>query len=217
MISANDKITFSAGSGQRIPSFTDLYLNQVGNIGNEMVKAEKAYQFEGGYQHQNNNWMLKINVFHRNIYDFIDWTRLYDDEPFQANNVGKLQTFGGNVAIRYNWRNLDFKLTYTYLDAKMNISDDILSKYRIRSFRHQIIQVVNYSKNNWSASLVNRFNERVGYKDYFLTDLRISYQHKKWMYYFDTQNVFDVIYNEAGALPMPGRWMSLGIKTNFNW
>lgn len=216
-ITANDKITFSAGSGQRVPSFTDLYLNQVGNIGNENVLSEKAYQLEAGYQHKNDNWFLKMHVFQRNIYDFIDWTRLYEDEPFQANNIGKLQTFGGNLAFGYDWKNWNFKLTYTYLDANISLDETILSKYRVRSFRHQIINMINYTKNNWSASIANRFNERVGYKDYFLTDLRLSYQYNNWMYYVDAQNVFDTRYNEAGALPMPGRWISVGIKTNFNW
>src|SRR5690606_17620575 len=162
------------------------------------------------------NWFLKMHVFQRNIYDFIDWTRLYEDEPFQANNIGKLQTFGGNLAFGYDWKNWNFKLTYTYLDANISLDETILSKYRVRSFRHQIINMINYTKNNWSASIANRFNERVGYKDYFLTDLRLSYQYNNWMYYVDAQNVFDTRYNEAGALPMPGRWISVGIKTNFN-
>ncbi|WP_277631918.1 TonB-dependent receptor plug domain-containing protein [Avrilella dinanensis] len=216
-VTEKDKITFSAGSGQRIPSFNDLYLNQTGNIGNEFVESERAYQFEGGYQHIDDSWTLKANVFHRNIYDFIDWTRVDDTEPFQSNNVGKLQTFGGNLAFGYDWKNWNFKLTYTYLNAEMNLDEDILSKYRVRSFRHQIINTINYTHKNWSVSLANRFNERVGYQDYFLTDFRLSYQYKNWVYYADMQNIFDTQYNEAGALPMPGRWATIGIKTNLNW
>lgn len=216
-VTEKDKITFSAGSGQRIPSFNDLYLNQTGNIGNEFVESERAYQFEGGYQHIDDSWTLKANVFHRNIYDFIDWTRVDETEPFQSNNVGKLQTFGGNLAFGYDWKNWNFKLTYTYLNAEMNLDEDILSKYRVRSFRHQIINTINYTHKSWSVSLANRFNERVGYQDYFLTDFRLSYQYKNWVYYADMQNIFDTKYNEAGALPMPGRWVTIGIKTNLNW
>lgn len=216
-VTEKDKITFSAGSGQRIPSFNDLYLNQTGNIGNEFVESERAYQFEGGYQHIDDSWTLKANVFHRNIYDFIDWTRVDETEPFQSNNVGKLQTFGGNLAFGYDWKNWNFKLTYTYLNAEMNLDEDILSKYRVRSFRHQIINTINYTHKSWSVSLANRFNERVGYQDYFLTDFRLSYQYKNWVYYADMQNIFDTQYNEAGALPMPGRWATIGIKTNLNW
>src|SRR5690606_34348 len=110
-----------------------------------------------------------------------------------------------------------FKLTYTYLNAEMSLDEDILSKYRVRSFRHQIINTINYTHKSWSVSLANRFNERVGYQDYFLTDFRLSYQYRNWVYYADMQNIFDTQYNEAGALPMPGRWVTIGIKTNLNW
>lgn len=216
-LNTNDKITFSAGSGQRIPSFNDLYLSQTGNIGNPDVESERAYQLEGGYQHIDDNWRLKVNVFHRNIYEFIDWIRVDDTNPFQSNNVGKLQTFGGNASFKYEWKNLKIGLTYTYLDAKMDLEQDVLSKYRVRSFRHQIINNIQYDYQNWSATLTNRFNERVGYTDYLLTDVRFSYQHEKWLYYADFQNIFDTQYNEAGALPMPGRWLSVGVKTQIDW
>lgn len=216
-LSTNSKITFSAGSGQRIPSFNDLYLNQTGNIGNINVESEKAYQLEAGYQYDGNNWQLKTHVFHRNINDFIDWTRWSETEPFQSNNVGKLQTIGGNLVFRYTVKNWRFNLSYTYLDADMNLDEAILSKYRVRSFRHQLINTIHFTHQNWSATLANRFNERVGYKDYLLTDFRLSYQHNKWMVYTDLQNIFDTKYNEAGALPMPGRWITLGVKTTVNW
>src|SRR5690606_19441233 len=50
------KISTSIGSGQRIPSFTDLYLNQLpGNIGNEFLKAEKAWNYEGNIQYNKEN------------------------------------------------------------------------------------------------------------------------------------------------------------------
>ena len=99
----------------------------------------------------------------------------------------------------------------------MNLDEAILSKYRVRSFRHQLINTIHFTHQNWSATLANRFNERVGYKDYLLTDFRLSYQHNKWMVYTDLQNIFDTKYNEAGALPMPGRWITLGVKTTVNW
>jgi vitamin B12 transporter len=45
-----------------------------------------------------------------------------------------------------------------------------------------------------------------------LTDIRLNLQQKQFDYYVDFQNVFDKTYIEAGAVPMPGRWFSLGVK-----
>lgn len=220
LIQSDFKFIASAGTSQRIPSFTDLYLDQrPGNIGNPNLISEKAIQYEGGFKFQDEKFNAKAIVFYRDINDFIDWTRLSADVPWQANNVGSLRTTGINASFDYrlkadknDWK---FKLAYTYLSPKMEgLAEDNSSKYKIENFRHQLVNIIQWSNSNWSALIANRYNERISYKDYFLTDLRVSYQYKKFNYYVDAQNIFDKTYIEAGAVPMPGRWFSIGIKFN---
>ncbi|WHT40416.1 TonB-dependent receptor [Myroides sp. mNGS23_01] len=50
------------------------------------------------------------------------------------------------------------------------------------------------------------------YKSYWITDIRLNYALDKLKFYIDAQNIFDTTYIEAGAVPMPGRWFTLGIK-----
>lgn len=214
------KFIANAGTSQRIPSFTDLYLNQrPGNIGNPNLISEKALQYEAGFKYDKNNIQTKIMAFYRDISDFIDWTRISADVPWQAQNVGSLRTTGLNAGFNYRLiaeeNHWNFNLGYTYLSPKMdNVGNGFSSKYKLENFRHQVVNTLQWNNSKFNVTLANRYNERISYKDYFLTDLRISMQQKQFNYYIDAQNIFDKTYIEAGAVPMPGRWFSVGVKFN---
>ncbi len=45
-------------------------------------------------------------------------------------------------------------------------------------------------------------------------DARLSFRQEHYSIYADGANLFNVQYIEAGAVPMPGRWLTLGIKAN---
>lgn len=214
------KATFNAGTASRIPSFTDLYLDQrPGNIGNPNLLPEKAYQVEIGGKYVNKGFRAEAFAFYRDIDDFIDWIRVDTTVPYQPYNASKNKTKGFNTALKYKLGNQseywDLGLSYTYLSPKIeNKAEDKISKYAIESLRHQLVGTVNYTYNKLSATLANRFNERISYKSYWLTDVRVNYNMNKYSVYLDAQNIFDTTYIEAGAVPMPGRWFMVGVKYN---
>ena len=214
-LTSNIKAVFNTGTSQRIPSFTDLYLNQrPGNIGNEFLTDEQAYQLEGGFKFRKKEWEAKGIAFYRSISDFIDWTRVSTDQPWQANNVGSLKTTGINLGGSYGYSHWKVGLQYTYLSPKMSSTEHQMSKYRIENLRHQLVNTIQYQQNGFTVLWANRYNNRITYKDYLLMDLRMSYTEKGFTYYVDAQNLLDKTYIEAGAVPMPGRWFSLGIRMN---
>jgi len=221
-INSNLKLIANAGTSQRIPSFTDLYLDQrPGNIGNPNIDSEKAFQTEIGLKFHQSNWNFNAYYFYRNISNFIDWVRQTTDEPWQANNFGDLRTNGLNSKITYLHsinanQSLKFSIGYSYLDLKFkNINQTFNSKYRIESLKHQLINTIDYQLNNTSISLVNRYNSRQSYKSYWITDVRVNQSFKeKFSIYLDVQNLFSTSYNEVGAIPLPSLWMSVGVKYN---
>lgn len=215
LITDGFKFVFNTGTSQRIPSFTDLYLDQrPGNIGNQNLLDEKGFQIEGGFKYNKEKWETKAVVFHRNIRDFIDWVRESADVPWQANNVGRVKTFGANAGVNYTHQKWKGGLNYTYLNPKLQSMEGVMSKYSIESLRHQIVNTIQYKSNNFTMLLANRYIERISYTDYFLMDFRVSYQHRQLNYYIDLQNILDKTYIEAGAVPMPGRWFTLGVRFN---
>src|SRR5690606_5034504 len=165
-------------------------------------------------------FIAHAGYFYRNVSDFIDWVRLSADEPWQPYNFQRNRTRGitlsGNYRIFHEAEGVGLMagLAYTALSPKFEDSGDagFLSKYAIESLRHQLVGNLSLSTGNFSATMAARLNERISYKRYFLGDVRMAYRIKPLTIYLDAQNIFDTTYIEAAAVPLPGRWFSLGLK-----
>lgn len=219
LINDHWKISASSGTSQRIPTFTDLYLNQrPGNIGNPDLKSENAWQNEISTSFQKNSLTLKGGYFYRDIDNFIDWVRASTEEPFQAQNLGNNKTHGIFSNILYTHKitdskNINFNFSYTYLNPSIiNDYKNTIIKYGIESLKHQAIGTISFQTGNWAFSTANRLLERSSKNSYFVSDARISFQKSSYMIYTDMQNIFDAQYIEVGAVPMPSRWATLGFR-----
>lgn len=209
------------GSSQRIPTFTDLYLAQPANVGNPYLASENAWQSEAILKYLNGNITAQAGYFYRDVRDFIDWVRSSIDEPYQPVNLKSNRIHGVNASLKYRniqWNNVGLNLSvgYSYLSpSAIDIEARSISKYAIETLRHQLIGSVNLVYGRWTATAANRLIRRTDTDSYFLTDLRLGYDLDHFSIYTDLQNAWDITYIEAGAVPMPGRWLSLGIR--YNW
>ncbi len=213
------KITGNIGTSQRLPSFTDLFLDQrPGNIGNAEVEPEKAFQGELGLRIGKSNLGVNLNAFHRKISNFIDWTRQISTEPWQANNVGQLITQGINMQSNYSVlldANIKVNLTlgYSYLDSEFDRTKiDIQSKYLVSSLKHQLTQTSSIQIKGFNMLFATRFNQRGSGASYWINDCRVSQAMGKISLFADAQNIFNTTYFEVGSVPLPARWFSLGLK-----
>jgi len=215
------KIVAHTGMGQRIPSFTDLYLNQPpGNIGNPDLLTERSWQVEGGIKYLGDRLIAHTSVFYRNMNNFIDWVRSSAGEPWQPDNFQRNRVRGITASGRYRLSNSESQvnwsagLAYTWLSPRFTGSYDagLLSRYAIESLRHQLIASLQVTSGRFMANTAIRLNERISYRQYAISDVRLGYRFRPIDLYLDVQNIFDVTYIEAAAVPMPGRWMTLGLK-----
>lgn len=216
------RLFVNAGSGQRIPSFTDLYTTGGGNIGNPDLQPESAWYAEGGIKLANDKWLLNTSYFYRRITDFIDWTKPTVNESWTSNNFMQNQIQGINLSAKLqitekhsnNWY---AGVSYNFLKPKIKNTthQSLLSKYAIESLRHQVVGHITYKSSHLVIYAAQRFIERINYKNYFLTDVRVSYKWNKYSMHLDTNNLFDVTYIEASAIPLPGRWLNLGFNYAF--
>lgn len=219
-INSDLKIVANVGTSQRIPSFTDLYLDQrPGNVGNPNLKDEKSFQTELGLKFNRRNWRFETYYFYRNIDDFIDWIKDIEEDPWQASNSGNLRTQGLNAKLEYKFTFIESNivrtsLQYAFLDNQLkNDVSQSNSKYKIESLRHQIIHAFHLNFSNVQITLLNRYNVRESYKDYWITDVRLSYKFMpQFTIYWDGQNIFATHYVESGAIPLPSQWFVLGLK-----
>lgn len=215
------KLSASAGSGQRIPSFTDLYLNQKpGNVGNPNLKPENAWQYEGNIQYTWKTLRVSAGYFYRDISSFIDWVRDSINVPYSPLNVGRNKIQGVNARISQQMsfkkdQQFGYFVSFNYLQPAYISSAGIQSKYVIEALRNQFIVGVNYGIKGFSIQVNNRFIERIKNKGYNLLDLRVAYFIKGFTVYADVSNLLNQTYKEAGAVPMPTRWYSLGFRYAF--
>ena len=93
-----------------------------------------------------------------------------------------------------------------------NIKSEKSSKYLISSLKNQITNTVDFKYRNFTALVATRYNERATGASYWINDVRISQTINKIMLYADAQNIFNTTYYEVGAVPLPSRWFSLGLK-----
>jgi len=214
-------ISTSIGSGQRIPSFTDLYLDQrPGNVGNENLEPENAWSYEGSIQYRKESLQIKTGYFYRNISDFIDWVRDDASVPYTPINFGKnkIQGVYGRVQQDFDLggqQAIGYEVSYNYLHPTLETTDGNQSKYTLESLKHQFIAGIHYRIDNFSFQLKNRWLKRELASAYDVADVRINYQLQNFLLYTEVTNLFDAEYTEAGAVPMPTRWFGLGVK--YKW
>lgn len=223
----NWKVFANVGTGERLPTYTDLYYKGPTNIGNDQLRPEKSRYAEGGLKYNSNHFVLNASVFKRRISDFIDWVKNVPADPWQPKNFSQLNTVGYTLSADYNtgvlqnssfFNSLRLGLAYTNLDpeVKTTITMANISRYAVESLRNQLTGTVNTDfLKVMSLTVTARYCERISYKNYTIMDARVAYKLKKSSIYLDALNIFDVNYIEAGAVPMPGIWATLGYKFAF--
>jgi len=218
------KVFMNLGTGQRLPTFTDLYYNGPSNISNDQLRPEKSRYAESGLKYNSTNFSLSASVFKRRISNFIDFVAPVITSPFQPQNFSQLNTTGYTLNADYNtgalqnaaiFNSLRFGLGYTHLDPKFKtaLAPGAISRYAVESLKNQLTATANADfMKVMTVTLTARYCERITYKDYTVMDARLSYKFSKSSIYADAANIFDVNYIQAGAVPMPGVWATLGYK-----
>lgn len=220
-IDSHWKASLSVGSSQRIPSYTDLYLKQTGNIGNPALKSENAWQYELAMRYEKQNIYVRGGVFYRNIENFIDWIRDNSSDPYQPFNFGTNKTTGVNLSLGQVFtlsgsQRLKYDLSYNYLRPKeMRYAEDVISKYIVESLKHQALLRVLYQVDKLDFTLGGRWIKRELNDPYFITDLRVGYSLSRWNFYAEGNNLLNETYKEVAAVYLPKRWYSVGVR--YQW
>ncbi|WP_432711817.1 TonB-dependent receptor plug domain-containing protein [Pedobacter sp.] len=224
-IYGNWRVFANLGTGQRLPTYTDLYYKGPTNIGNDLLKAEKSTYAEGGLKYNKEGLAFNASYFVRRIDNFIDWVKALQTDPWKPENFSQVNTKGLTISGDYLIKQDDEFLSslragasYTHLDPsfKTTLATATFSRYALESLRNQLSGTVNAEFAKLVAvTLTARYNERINYKSYGVIDARIAYKQPHYSIYADGANLLNVQYIEAGAVPMPGSWFTLGVKTTF--
>lgn len=226
-IAKNWKLFASATTGQRLPTYTDLYYQGPVNIGNPQLKPEYANYGEVGLRYDKQYVFVQAAYFYRNATDFIDWTRTVDTAAWQPQNFQTINTQGvtlqsaiqvSDMAKLSDDYNISLNLNYTYLSPVIEAPTNDISKYTIEALRHQLTaKVTTVLWQHLHTNIAYRYLYRINANDYTLLDLRLGYQLKEFLFYVDVNNLLNTQYKETGAVPLPGRWLTVGVRFNGVW
>lgn len=216
----------NVGTGQRLPTYTDLYYKGPTNIGNDQLKPEQSRYAEAGVKFNKEGLALNASFFVRRIDRFIDWVKTLQTDPWQPQNFSQVNTNGFTLSGDYTLiptaetvlSNVRLGLAYTHLDPgfKKTLASAVFSRYALESLRNQLSSTLSADfYKQLSLTLTTRYCERISYKDYMVMDARLAFTQKRYAIYADGANLFNIQYIEAGAVPMPGSWFTMGLKTNF--
>lgn len=221
----NWRVYTNLGTGQRLPTFTDLYYKGPTNIGNDLLKPEQSKYAEGGLKYNNEHLAVNASYFIRKIANFIDWTKEVQTNPWQPHNFSDVTTYGFTASGDYTMflaensalNTLRLGAGYTHLDPsfKKTLTTAIFSRYALESLRNQLSTTASADFYRLlSLTVTARYNERINYKDYMTVDARLALKQTRYSIYAEAANMFDIQYIEAGAVPMPGSWFTLGLKAD---
>ena len=220
-IDAAWRLFANVGRSFRIPTYTDLYYDGPTNIGNEQLRPEDAVTYEGGVKYFGKTVWGQASYFRRDASRLIDWVRVSQEEPWQPRNFYDVDVQGIEMGINFDFsrnENALFRtlsLNYTYLNADLENTEAVESRYALDVLNHQLVLSADHRiwlglRHSLRARYLDRATSTL--KDYFLLDSRVYYQTEQINIYAEATNLTNTQYTEAGYVPMPGRWLRAGVS-----
>ncbi|MCK4463166.1 MAG: TonB-dependent receptor [Candidatus Omnitrophica bacterium] len=219
------KLRASAARSFRAPTFTDLYYVSPANVGNPDLSPEKAWSFDLGVDYIKDGIFIGATSFVRFTSNMIDWTRTGSSEVWYARNIGEFDVYGIEIIFRaephklFDIPNLKkLQLKYGYIEDFNK--ENVTSKYVLNYLMHNLNIELAYETifgimQNWEFAL----KKRIGDDHYFLLNTRIYKDIKihnwKAQVFLEGENLLDTDYKENGSVPMPGMWITGGIRMDF--
>ncbi|MGD8778817.1 MAG: TonB-dependent receptor [Ignavibacteria bacterium] len=222
-LSDNTRLFASIGKAFRVPSFTELFYNDPVTIGNPDLKHEETTNYELGFRINNLSVSSTISLFRKEGKNIIDWVRLEGSKPWSARNIAEVNTNGFEIDLSFSPISLIKKspvkrinISYTYLDSDKK-TDIFESRYVLDHLRHQfIVGIQNKFIFDIDQTWNFRYEDRSNFTDSFISDFQMSKQVNKFLIFVKASNLFNSYYEDIAGIPLPGRWITGGVKFTIN-
>ncbi|RFF29685.1 TonB-dependent receptor plug domain-containing protein [Wenzhouxiangella sediminis] len=208
----------SVARSARVPSYTELFLQTSGNLGNPDLEPERSDYAEAGLRFRAGAHRLNLALFERRTDRLIDWARSPGEVQWQADQFEGHRSQGGEVEWRWfpahRWlERVD--LAATVLDTELD-DRGLEIKYALD---HVELGLTGGAV--WRLAEALRLTTRARYTDRSsgesgtLLDLRLGWQLSGVELFVEGNNLLDERLVEAGFAPLPGRWLYAGIRADY--
>jgi len=219
--SENLKAYGNLGVTYRIPTYTDLYYNDPGTIGNENLEPEEAFAQEIGLKYNTGKFTSSVAIFNRDATNLIDFIRPNATEPkYTATNIAEVNTQGFEVNADYRFNIKEYKQTlsigYTFLEDDILEQNKDLSRYSLNTLKHHF--TTRFSSRlfkNVSQNIIYKHAERTVGTSYNVWDASVIVDFNKFSFTVTANNIFDAEYIESGFVPMPPSNVLFGLRYSY--
>ena len=209
------KLRASTSRAFRIPTYTELYYSDPGNLGNPNLRPASAWSYETGADWAPGNKLRgDLTLFERRERNGIDYYRLLPSTPYQAFNIDNLNFKGWEAALHWTptaFHTLDFR--YTQLTGNLDTVPLGFTKYTFNYpaksgvFNWQIHPNANFLLRTRVGVL-----ERRSQSPYALWDVYAGLPRHKVHPFFQMTNLANTGYQTIQGVDMPGRTVLGGIE-----
>jgi iron complex outermembrane receptor protein len=207
-LSSRFKLRAAASRAFRLPSFTDLYYSDPGNLGNPNLKPESATSYEAGVDaYLRPGLRASATVFQRRDTNVIDYVAPPGGTVFTATNFDKLTFTGVEGGLIYEPRQgQHVSLTFSALRG-VNASAEILaSRY---AFNYPVHSAVAEWRGFVGTRIIAR--TRIGVVDrlqrspYAVWDASASYATGRVRPFLQLTNITSTVYQDIPGITTPSR------------
>ncbi len=199
----------------RLPNFTDLYYHDPANLGNPNLKAEQAWNYEGGldwYPHR--HWQVSGTVFERRERNDIDYVRANPDAIWVATNFDQVHFTGfeGQLTVTLP-RGQMARVEFTSLHGAAAALGNLQSKYAFNYPTQQaVLSWQRSSSHGWLAIIRSGIANQYQRDAYMVLDASAAW-NRSWLHpYIRTTNLTDTAYQPIYGVVMPGRSYMAGLE-----
>ena len=206
------RVRASAARGFRIPTFTERFYTDPAHQASDTLLPERGSALDGGIDLMTRGWTFSASPFIRWDQDVIDWVRTVSTDRWRTTNVRDVTTTGVELgATRHVGATL---LRVHYSGLRVDAPGlSLLSKYVLEYARHSAgISAAAPVGSGVRAALNADYRNRVDGQQYWLIGARLSRTMGKLDAFIEGSNLLDRSFHEVAGVPMPGRWLSVGLR-----
>lgn len=222
------KLYISWNKALRVPTYTDIYIQNAVQMGDVSLKPERNSMFKLGGRYRCNGVEAVLNGFYSRGKDMIDW--VYESEEstkYHAMNIGKLDNMGASADITFSPNELlpnafvtRVKLGYAFIHQKHETDCSIFrSLYALEYLRHKFTAQVDHRLwRQLSAAWTLRWQQRMnGYHPYAKVDAKLFWNAENYEVYLKADNITAHRYYDIGGVLQPGLWIMIGGSVRLNF
>lgn len=212
-INRSIKARASVSRAFRLPTYTDLYYRDPANAGNPNLRAESAWNYEGGIEWRpSRSTRVEAAVFRREDKDVIDYVRAKTSDIWRATNFQHLSFTGFEGGISFRWKASLIDLRYTGLHGVSNAVQGFQSKYVFNYPIHS--GLVSWQGNYRGVAARTRLGvlERQGRAPYAAWDIYGARSGGRIRPFLQLTNLTGTTYQEIAGVAMPGFGVVGGVE-----